>query len=340
MAALYAHARTLPIEWRFASPVTGLAPQDQAIWHIRVDGGDDVAATAVIVAAGGFSNDPAMLSEQLPPLSGDGRYLRGGAPQATGAGHRLLRAAGAAFDALDAICLYPIGTPHPDDPTATRGVSIVGITNLWLNTDGLRFHDESRRGMADTPALVTQPGATSWGVFDKHEVDRIVVGGDANYKAEYEHGAVDMTPKVRAFIERSSFVRCAATLEDLALAADLPVEAAVASVRRFNELIASGAERDDFGRDLRGLRPIAEPPFYAIQYFPWVQKCLGGARTDLACRVLRPDGSVIPGLFAAGEVAGMAGGHINGRGVLEGTMIAPSLFAGRVAARSIHEARL
>ena len=39
------------------------------------------------------------------------------------------------------------------------------------------------------------------------------------------------------------------------------------------------------------------------------------------------DGSIIRGLYAAGEVAGMAGGHMNGRSGLEGTMIGPSLFA-------------
>jgi predicted oxidoreductase len=57
-------------------------------------------------------------------------------------------------------------------------------------------------------------------------------------------------------------------------------------------------------------------------------------RTDLECRVLRADGTAIPGLFAAGEVAGMAGGHINGRAGLEGTMLGPSLYSGRVAGRA------
>ena len=47
----------------------------------------------------------------------------------------------------------------------------------------------------------------------------------------------------------------------------------------------------------------------------------------------------IPGLYAAGEVAGMAGGHVNGRAGLEGTMLGPSLFSGRVAGSwAAHEA--
>jgi predicted oxidoreductase len=47
----------------------------------------------------------------------------------------------------------------------------------------------------------------------------------------------------------------------------------------------------------------------------------------------------IPGLYAAGEVAGTAGGHINGKAGLEGTMLGPSIFSGRVAgASAAHEA--
>ena len=39
----------------------------------------------------------------------------------------------------------------------------------------------------------------------------------------------------------------------------------------------------------------------------------------------------IPGLYAAGELTGMAGGHINGKAGLEGTMLGPALFSARVA---------
>jgi len=337
MAALYSHARDLPIEWRFSAPVTSLVVDGGVVIGVEVAGSspERVQAGATLIATGGFSNDPVLLAKHLPSLPDGGRYLRGGAPQSMGSGHRLLTAVGAAFTALDAICLYPIGTPHADDPTATRGVSIIGIRNLWLNREGKRFHNEAHRGMADSAALISQPGATSWGIFDAPEVDRIVIGADPLYKVAFEPGVVDMAPRIRGFLERSRFAQRADTLQELAAAIGLPSEAVVATVSAFNAHIASGAERDDFGRDLRGLRPIDQPPFYSIQYFPWVQKCLGGALTDLECRVLRPDGSIIEGLYAAGEVAGMAGGHINGHGVLEGTMIGPSLFAGRVTARSV-----
>ena len=101
-------------------------------------------------------------------------------------------------------------------------------------------------------------------------------------------------------------------------------------------MIATGLETDpDFGRSLRGLEPLTEPPFYAIQFFPLARKNLGGVRTNLACQVLDRQDRPIPGLLAAGEVASMAGGRINGRAALEGTMFGPSLFSGRVAGRSM-----
>ena len=65
------------------------------------------------------------------------------------------------------------------------------------------------------------------------------------------------------------------------------------------------------------------------------RKSLGGVRTDENCQVLRASGDPVPGLFAAGEVAGMAGGHINGQAALEGTMLGPSMFSGRVAGRVV-----
>jgi predicted oxidoreductase len=91
----------------------------------------------------------------------------------------------------------------------------------------------------------------------------------------------------------------------------------------------------DFGRPLAGLKPIDEPPYYAIQFFAAARKNLGGVRTDEDCQVVRTSGEPVPGLFAAGEVAGMAGGHINGQAALEGTMLGPSLFSGRVAGRLV-----
>ena len=82
---------------------------------------------------------------------------------------------------------------------------------------------------------------------------------------------------------------------------------------------------------MKGAKKFDSPPYYAIQIFPLARKNFGGVKTDLHCRVLNKYFEPIPGVFAAGEVAGMAGGHINGKAGLEGTMLGPSIFSGRVA---------
>jgi succinate dehydrogenase/fumarate reductase flavoprotein subunit len=103
-------------------------------------------------------------------------------------------------------------------------------------------------------------------------------------------------------------------------------------MRDWDAGLASGAERDPLtGRPLAGVRPYGDPPLYAMQFFPLVRKNLGGVHTDRRGRVLDPAGRPIPGLFAAGELAGFGGGHLSGRRALEGIMIGGSIFGGRVA---------
>ena len=64
------------------------------------------------------------------------------------------------------------------------------------------------------------------------------------------------------------------------------------------------------------------------------RKTLGGLQTDLSGRVLADSGEPIPGLFAAGEVAGFGGGGMHGYRSLEGTFLGGCLFSGRQAGRT------
>ena len=64
------------------------------------------------------------------------------------------------------------------------------------------------------------------------------------------------------------------------------------------------------------------------------RKTLGGLETDLVARVLRPGGEPLPGLYAAGEVAGFGGGGMHGYRALEGTFLGGCIFSGRTAGRA------
>ncbi len=78
----------------------------------------------------------------------------------------------------------------------------------------------------------------------------------------------------------------------------------------------------------------AAGPLIAVRLNVLSRKTLGGLETDLEGRCLLEDGSVFPGLYAAGEVNGFGGGGMMGYNALEGTFLGGCLFSGRVAGRS------
>ncbi len=75
-------------------------------------------------------------------------------------------------------------------------------------------------------------------------------------------------------------------------------------------------------------------PLIAVRLNIVTRKTLGGLQTDLSGRVLADTGEPIPGLFAAGEVAGFGGGGMHGYRSLEGTFLGGCLFSGRQAGRA------
>jgi predicted oxidoreductase len=76
-------------------------------------------------------------------------------------------------------------------------------------------------------------------------------------------------------------------------------------------------------------------PLIAVRLSILTRKTLGGLETDLDGRVLAEGGEPVPGLYAAGEVAGFGGGGVHGYRSLEGTFVGGCLFSGRVAGRAV-----
>jgi predicted oxidoreductase len=76
-------------------------------------------------------------------------------------------------------------------------------------------------------------------------------------------------------------------------------------------------------------------PLIAIRLQVLTRKTLGGIETDLAGRAMTPAGEPLPGLYAAGEVAGFGGGGMHGYRALEGTFLGGCLFSGRTVGRSV-----
>jgi hypothetical protein len=223
--------------------------------------------------------------------------------------------------------MYPVGTPDPADPSGVRGLVVRDVrSEIWVNRGGERFHDEDLRGgLTGMPALLAQPGQTAWGIFDARQAARLTLLNDPSYGSPFVTSAEGRA----RFWRTSSHAWQAASIAGLAAATGLPQVALSASVGSYKDWIGSGLTREPrFGRELAGLEPISEPPFCAVQYFPLVQKNLGGVRTDAAGRVRRAAEGSIPGLYAAGEVAGWPAGASTGRAPSRGRCSAPACTPG------------
>ena len=311
--------------------VTGIAREGDRVTGVTArsrDGEIDIAARTVVVATGGFNSNLDMILEVRPELK-SGRVLEGSGAGANGDGHKLLRGLGGYFTNLDQIWFYCYATPDYRDPAGRRGLAFRLVPGyIWVNQQGKRFHNEALSGGATgAPALLAQNPRHAWAIADRAMLANMTVADPW-----YQTGETANRARIEELLENSPFIHKANTLAELAAKTGVDAGAFVETVERYNSAFARGLKNDpDFGKPLGASKPFDTPPYTAIQMFPLARKNFGGVKTDLRCRVLDKHFEPIRGLYAAGEVAGMAGGHINGQNGLEGTMLGPSILSGRVA---------
>ncbi|MBP1885313.1 putative oxidoreductase [Ensifer mexicanus] len=114
-------------------------------------------------------------------------------------------------------------------------------------------------------------------------------------------------------------------------------------VNRFSKdaqvIAIRGARAYRGDRLLRTAKPhrLLDPkagPLIAVRLHILTRKTLGGLQTNLSGQVLDLSGQPVPGLYAAGEVAGFGGGGMHGYNALEGTFLGGCIFSGRAAGRN------
>ena len=296
----------------------------------------EIRSKTVVVTSGGFNSNLDMVLEHRPEFKAF-KVMEGSGRGANGSGHKLIAELGGYFTHMDHIWFYVYATPDYRDPQGRRGL-VFRLTPgyIWFNQQGRRFHDESRTGGASaTPALLRQNPPHAWAILDTPMTAKMEVADPY-----YRDGDKVRRDKVQELLDNSPYIRKADSLGELAQKIEVDAPAFLSEVEQYNKAFDAGLEREPaFGKSLKQSKKFATPPYYAIQLFPLARKNFGGVKTDLRCRVLNKYFDPIPGLYAAGEVAGMAGGHINGRAGLEGTMLGPSIFSGRVAGGwAAHEA--
>lgn len=288
----------------------------------------EIHSKTVIVTTGGFNSNLDMVLENRPEFN-KFKVMEGSGFGAKGTGHKMIRELGGYFTHMEHIWFYVYATPDYRDPQERRGL-VFRLTPgyIWFNQQGRRFHNESITGGASaTPALLAQNPPHAWAILDTPMTAKMEVADPY-----YRDGDKVRRDKVQELLDNSPYIKKANTLAELARKIEVDMESFLSTIERYNKAFDDGLEREpEFAKSLKLSKKFDTPPYYAVQLFPLARKNFGGVKTDLQCRVLNKYFEPIPGLYAAGEVAGMAGGHINGKAGLEGTMLGPSIFSGRVA---------
>jgi flavocytochrome c len=290
----------------------------------------DYSAKTVILATGGFQNNREMVRTYWQKdLQFPEKILLGAGPNATGSGHGMAEEVSAQLRNMSYQWNYSTGLPDPGDLSGRQGLNAFSQQSIWVNKAGKRFVNESQHTQTTFPEVLKQPGGTYWAIFDSTARGTFFVSGWNRQKIESRiFSNPGMIP----------FVKSAPTVRELAAAAGLPADALKETVRNWNRMVTEGRDAD-FGRIGSSQTPwaypqrIERPPFYAVQFFPLTRKSMGGVAIDQSCRVIDTRNRPIPGLYAVGELTGLAG--VNGKASLEGTFLGASIITGRVAGRAV-----
>jgi succinate dehydrogenase/fumarate reductase flavoprotein subunit len=302
----------------FQDPVTrevlGVVATDTAGKEINIK-----ARKGVVLACGGFENDPALIDSCVLPGV---RIYPSGTPYNVGDGLMMGLAAGADPYHLNGIEWVGYGIRPTDSDCATFSEFRNLNAGIVVNKYGVRIYNEDKKlyhtkefpaiifkGFADdTEALNDYYGLPSFVVFD--ETRRLegpgsfftvqataadnTTGFICAYKL-YEWSADNSKEIANGIIKKGN------TIAELAGTIGIDVTELEATITRWNGFAEKGVD-EDFGRGANHMKPIATPPFYGIELVPVFINTQGGLKhSNKDGRVLDRDNNVIPRLYAAGE---------------------------------------
>jgi len=303
------------------------------------------ARRGVILASGGFDHDLAWRKEQLPEVEQDWSF---GNPVAMGDGIRAGEKVGAATDLLDEAWWFP-AIQWPDGRMQFMLNERMMPAQFIVNGDGKRFINEAAPYMDFGHAMIEgqRSGVTHipcWLITDHRSFTRYVVAGHLPIP-KVPFAPVPTGRKIPPAWLESGVVKAAMSWDEMATKIDVPAGQLAETARRFNELAHRGHD-DDFNRGDSvydnyygdptlpnpNLYPLGDPPYYAFRVVLGDLGTSGGLLTDEYARVLRPDGTVVGGLYAVGNTsAAVMGRSYAGAGAT----IGPAMTFGFVAAKHI-----
>jgi 3-oxosteroid 1-dehydrogenase len=300
--------------------VTGVvAEQAGTTFRIR-------ARRGVVLAAGGFDWYEAWRQSHFP-----GPLDRIGAPRANeGDGHLMAESAGALLARMDQANVYPcLPTLYEGKLHGLPATFQAEPHAILVDRTGRRFISECDYNIGEAldrrdPQSGEPSHLPAWVVADSRFLARSPI---FRRHARLEPGWLMTAPTLDALAERVG----------------LPAPALQATVTRFNGFCLKGRdedfrrgesiwERKKSGGAAAQLKPIERPPFVAVRFNRCLLGTKGGVRTDEKARALRADGSVIPGLYAAG--LSMAN-PIGTRALGAGTTLGPNLTWGFICGEAL-----
>ena len=326
----------------YESELTELLLEDGRVTGVRLlrDGGPVTvrARHGVVLASGGFEKNLELREKyQRSPITTEWTT---GAESNTGGGITAGIAAGAEVALLDDAWWGPTipltGGPYFCLSERNLPGSII------VNQAGRRYANEASpyvdavHAMYDGEAETGVPHVPSWMVLDQRYRNRYLFAGLGPRQPFpgrwYKHGTLFKSDTVEGLAEQIG-------VDPVGLAA---------TVTRFNEMARNGVDTDFHRGDSAYdkyygdptnkpnpcLGPIDQAPFYAVKIVPGDLGTKGGIVTDERARALRPDGSVIDGLYAAGNASAAVMGHTYAGA---GSTIGPALVFGYLAALDIAE---
>ena len=294
---------------------TLFATADGRIVGVRVrrpDGSQEaIGADALILACNGFGGNSGMVRRFIPEMK-DALYF--GHPGNQGEALRWGEALGAATEHLGSYQGHG-SVAHPHSILITWAIMMEG--GIQVNATGKRFSNEHVGYSEQAFLVLRQPGGMAWNIYDArlHELGL----GFEDYRQAEASGAMVQ----------------AETVKELAAVLGLPAGLET-TVDESRELARKGGVCP-FGRSFKDQRPL-ESPYYGVKVTGALFHTQGGLMTDVEGRVLFPDGSPFPNLFAGGGAAcGISGpeswGYLSGNGLLTASTL--GRLSGGAAARIV-----
>ena len=265
-----------------------LMNEDGSVKGVKATCGADtviVYAKAVVVATGGYANNPELTARLDPEKAGTWGI---GFPGATGDGIIMASNVGAALTHTgDMMCVlkdYEIMSEHNGTSATANVSSFISRNNtVLLAANGKRFVNEKDIG------YMTQKLNSP--VFDQMHRDGLGYVWAISDKASLEAKGVKRGLEME-FITADTF-------EELAEKMELDLAAVVETLTNYNAYCETGHD-PEFGRLL--LEKL-EAPYCAVKVVPCEIITYGGIARNVNAEVIRADGTVIPGLYTAGEAS-------------------------------------